>query len=328
MDFEKKEVNMSGLTEARLSELGITKFNLRSYLMVAAAKYITDFTKHPGGLPNIFGVVYSKATAGIKGSDWRKMKKSKQSVTLPNGRKLTLVFRSCPKNYRKEDGKKRLVIMSHGFNSVASFMLHYYAAYMEEGFDVVCFDQRGHCSAKDYDCSMGYWEAEDLVQIATLLREQYSPDAIIGVQGESMGSGTGAFASHRLDSITDFCLLDCGYSTMDNMAKWIEHLTFFFPKKVFHDLVDELSAVDGKRYSDIDGLGELQKTKADYPMLFIHGSIDFFVATHFSKEMAAAKPGNSELKIYPLAFHALSQTLYPKKYKELVRSWLKKNGIN
>ncbi len=330
MDYLEKEMSLTGMTQEQLEQIGLTSPSLKEVWMCFIAKYVTDTTKHPSGLPKIFGNLCGFFCGGFdQKKDWFDIKRKTRKVKLENGRKLHATYCTCPDKYKKDDGKTRLVIFSHGYNSVSTFMLHYYAAYMEQGFDCVYYDQRGHGEAKkDYACSMGYWEADDLVDIAAYYRKKFGRDAIIGVHGESMGSGTGAFALHRLDTITDFTVLDCGYSTMDEMAKWIEHLLFMFPKQPMHDLVDLLSAVDGKKYSDVDGLGEVAKTRQNYPVLFVHGSIDFFVATHFSKDMAAAKKGKSDLKIYPFAFHAMSQMIYPKQYKMMIKEWLQVNHVD
>lgn len=329
MDYLAKEQKVSGLTAEQLQAVGCTEPGFKELSMIRVAKYLTNMTKHPGGLPYAFGMLCSRFMGFYAKEDWKALKKSrtKKKVKLENGRSLKLTFVECPEKYRKEDGKERIIVLSHGFNSVSTYMLQYYSIYMKEGFSAVYFDQRGHGKAKKYECTMGYNEALDLIDIVKALRKKHGRNAIIGVQGESMGSGTLAQALDGIDETSDFAVLDCGYSGMDEMACWIEKLFFFYPKAALHDLVNELSSVGDVKYTDVKGLTHIKAARPNYPVFFAHGGGDFFVPTHFSKDMAKAKRGKAELHIYGHAFHAQSRFLHHKDYEKDIHDWMEKNYL-
>lgn len=331
MDYLKAETTISGVTAEQLQECGLVNPGKKELAEVVILKAITKWTQHPLNLPAPLGTAMAYITGNFSVDEYKEMKKSekKEKVKLDNGRILTLHYMECPKAYKKNDGKNRLIIMCHGFQSVRTFMLHYYASYKELGFDVLLYDQRGHWEGRKYPCTMGYYEAEDLVDIAKIMRERLGEDAVIGVHGESMGSGIGAFAMNRVSEYTDFTVLDCGYSTMDAMARHVESLFFFFDKEPMNKAADLMSASDGGApYSWVDGLGEIAKTPEEYPAYFVHGATDIFVSTHFSKDMYNAKRGERKLEIFPIASHAMSQMFFPGKYKRILQDWLRSYGLN
>lgn len=327
MDFDERVKNLSGWDDITLQELGLVDCDWRDLTMVAVSKFFTNMSHNPQTVPRGLGLAFGLLMGRMSPKDYLAGNRKRKKVKLAT-RDLHLSTLTCPKHYRKSDGKKRVIILSHGFQSVSTLMLHYYKIFMEEGFDCIWFDHRGHGEAKDYICTMGYHEAADLTEVCRVVREDYGKDAIIGVLGESFGSGTGAFAMKDMCQYLDFAVLDCGYSGMGEMAAWIEKLFFFLPKEKLYNVVDAMSEADGARYSDVKGLDSIAATPADFPIYFAHGGIDFFVATHFSKDMYAAKKGAKEIDIYPLAFHAMSQALYNQKYTENVRAFLKKYNVD
>lgn len=333
MDYLAREQKLSGMTYAQLQDLGLKEPGFKEWSMVVIAKWVTNMTKKPGGLPKWFGSGCAFFLGHYDIDDWRVVSKQKNKrkqrvrAKLDNGRTVNLQYITCPERYRKEDGKDRIILFSHGFNSVSTFMLQYYSVYMKEGYTAVLFEQRGHGKSRKYPCTMGYDEASDLVSIVKYLRKKHGKEALIGVQGESMGSGTLAQALDGIDETSDFAVLDCGYAGMDEMARWIEKLFPFYDQTVLHDLVDELSRAGSARYSDVNGLQHVAAVRPNYPVFFAHGGVDTFVPTRFSKEMAKAKRGKSELHIYKWAFHAMSRFLYGARYEQDVRDWMKKNYL-
>ncbi|MBQ1544683.1 MAG: alpha/beta fold hydrolase [Clostridia bacterium] len=332
MNFETLETRLTGMTGKELAALGAGEASFRECLAAAIGAFLTNMTKHPGGLPYTFGLLTLPVMGNTSWGDVKSARKKNKSIRFQGDRetrKVLLTYYYCPEQYRRNDGKKRVVLMSHGFNSVSTFMLRYWRNYMELGYDCVIFDQRGHKKAADYLCTMGGREAFDLEQIAKFLRQEYGADAIVGIQGESYGSATAYLALPDTSRYTDFTVCDCGYSNMDELARWIEKLLFFYPdKEVLARLIDKMSLAAGFKFSDVKPIRGVRDCPANYPLLMIHGGIDFFVPTHMTKDMYEAKEGKKQMKIYPLAFHALSQALYRKDYHDLVQGFLKDNGFD
>ena len=330
MKFTFAEKLISGLKAEQLEAIGLTEHDFKELTEVIACKAITNMTKNPAGLPADLMKMLLPVLGSTKLSDVKKEFVTEEKLSFDvcgETRNVTLKYYPCPERYKKNDGINRMILMVHGFQSCDTFMLRYAQNYFVHGFDVVIFDQRGHNEADKVTCTMGYLEAFDVVEIAKHLRNKLGENAIIGVQGESYGSATTCQAMDKLAEITQFSVVDCGYSDMDELARWIEKLFVPYEKESLAKLVDLLSDINGIKFSDIKPIEHVAATPADYPVMFIHGGIDFFVCTHFSKDMYEAKQGKKRIKIYRNCFHAMSQALHKKSYQKQVNKFLKENEI-
>lgn len=295
--------------------------------MEMISKAITSFTKHPMKMPQTlaFGVSFIMSRFTFTPEMYKSLDVKKTKFKTSDGKKLYLKYLSNP--VKNPDGKKRLMIFVHGFGNSCNYMLRYAGLYFDKGYDFILYDQRGHGKSSKYSHSMGYFESDDLVEIANSYRAKLGKDAIIGVHGESMGSATAYAALSRLAKSTDFAICDCGYSDMSELAAHIAKLFFMFDKKKVLEAVDKFSEVDGKRYSDLKPIDSVRATSSDYPVYMIHGGGDFFVPTHMTRDMYEVKQGKKKIDIYYKAFHACSQFLHPQEYTENVNAFLKEFGI-
>ncbi|MBO4278589.1 MAG: alpha/beta fold hydrolase, partial [Spirochaetales bacterium] len=112
------------------------------------------------------------------------------------------------------DGRRRVVILCHGWTSNHITMLTYGKLYQELGFDIVAYDHRYHGnSERNTYCTMGLLESRDLIGLASYVKQFFPEDAIWGVQGESMGSATAMQAAPEMKWLS-FIVEDCGFSSM------------------------------------------------------------------------------------------------------------------
>ena len=111
MDYLAKEQKASGLTAEQLQAVGCTEPGFKELSMIRVAKYLTNMTKHPGGLPYAFGMVCSRFMGFYAKEDWKALKKSrtKKKVKLENGRSLKLTFVECRRSTAKRTAKSGLL---------------------------------------------------------------------------------------------------------------------------------------------------------------------------------------------------------------------------
>lgn len=291
------------------------------------AKFITDFTKHPMKLIHPIVLLSGRALGDFKLSDYRKLKKKKFRFECSDGAKLWAEFIYCDKKRKNPDGKKRVLLMSHGFGNSAPYMLRYAGIYLEKGYDIVIFDHRGNGKSAKYTHSMGYFEGKDIVEISKYLRKKYGKNAIVGLHGESMGAASLYMSLPDVQNYTDFMVCDCGYSNMDELAAWIAKALFFLPTNKILEEVERQSLVNGICYSDVNSFEKVRNTDPDYPIYFIHGGGDFFVPTHMTKDLYEQKSGKKKLSIYGKAFHACSQFMHKSEYRQNIYDFLSENVI-
>lgn len=289
------------------------------------AKFITDFTKHPMKLYHPIALFSGFMMGDFKFSQYRKLKKKKFKFECSDGSKLWAEILYADK--KNPDGRKRIVLMSHGFGNSAPYMLRYAGIYLEKGYDIMIFDHRGNGTSSKYPHSMGYFESKDLVEIAKYLRKKYGKSAVVGLHGESMGSASLYMSLPDIQEYTDFMVCDCGYSNMPELAAWIAKALFFLPTKTILEYVEKHSEVNGIHYSDVNSLDKVKNTSPDYPIYFIHGGGDFFVPTHMTKDLYEQKSGKKKITIYGKAFHACSQFMHKEDYRQNIYDFLSENGI-
>lgn len=288
-------------------------------LRTRQAKKAVDQIIHPRWHSYDRGLEEAESHGGLLESDFLDMEESEEVFPLESGRYVLLRHLACPPQYERDDGKKRVILMCHGHNCNSYYGLKYARIYYELGYETIIYDQRGHGTAELYPCTMGWYESEDLECIANRLREDYGPDAIIGVHGESMGSATICMAMPKIAETLDFAVCDCGY---DNFMEVISHKAH---NKKLADLVNKYSEVDGIRFSDICPIERVAQTPEDFPVYFVHGEGDKLISPKASQRMFNAKPGKKDATFYPLAGHAHSMNLYPVHYRRNVRMFLAEN---
>lgn len=329
MNYEKVMTTITKKTMPELNALGIQGTTAKDCLLTAVGAGVPAFTRHGGTLPYWMGFLsgFAMARGDITPNEYKECEKTTDHITFADGRTRELTVLKCPAKFRKNDGKSRLIVFSHGFGNVKTYMIRYVKLYWEHGFDCVWYDHRGHGKALLEKNSMGWFEAIDLAAVAAFYRDKLGPEAMIGIHGESMGSATAYQALKETPATTDFTVCDCGYSDMGELAAWIEKLFFMFPSDVMKRLVNEMSDVDGIKYEDTRPIDQVAACPADYPIFFIHGGGDFYVPTHMTRDMYDVKQGRKKLKIYGNAFHACSQFLHMDEYKKDLTDFLTENGI-
>ena len=223
------------------------------------------------------------------------------------------------------DGRRRVVILSHGWTSNHITMLTYGKLYQELGFDIVAYDHRYHGnSERNTYCTMGLLESRDLIGLAKYVKQFFPEDAIWGVQGESMGSATAMQAAPEMKWLS-FIVEDCGFSNMRRqMAATLDtkHLPHF-PILNFGNLI--LKTRYHFSMNDIDAMKAVSQT--DTPMLFCQGGADTFVPARMIHEVYDAKKDKKEIHVFEGSEHAESIWDHTDEYRQVLGDFLKKYEI-
>ena len=223
------------------------------------------------------------------------------------------------------DGRRRVVILCHGWTGNHVTMLTYGKLYQELGFDVIGYDHRFHGnSERNTYCTMGLLESRDLIGLASYVRQFFPENAIWGVHGESMGSATAMQAAPEMPWLS-FIVEDCGFSSMrGQMAATLDS------KKLPHFPILNIGNLILKtRYhfsmDDINAMKALEKT--DTPMLFCQGGADTFVPARMIHEVYGAKKDKKEIHVFEGSEHAESIWDHTDEYRQVLKDFLKKYEI-
>ena len=117
-------------------------------------------------------------------------------------------------------GNENVVVMAHGL--MGNRLTNYPTAqiFLENGYNVISYDQRSSGANYAQRTTFGYWEKYDLIDCIRYARETY-PEAKIAVWGESLGGATALLAMAYEDVQQDVSalILDCPASDMAYMIE-------------------------------------------------------------------------------------------------------------
>lgn len=133
---------------------------------------------------------------------------------------LTSTFdgHQIPTHYLTCEASRGTVVMAHGLNGNRLTAYPVAKMFLENGYDVLTYDQRasGESTAEYMTC--GLWESYDLQDCVEYIRQQKG--GVIGVWGSSIGGATVGFylgSQHAQENLS-FAVLDCPVSDMSQIV--------------------------------------------------------------------------------------------------------------
>ena len=224
------------------------------------------------------------------------------------------------------DGRRRVVVLVHGFTYCLLGQIKYASMFHELGFDCVLYDHRNHGLSDKMPTTMGANEKEDLAFVCAWARTHYGEDAILGTLGESMGAAT-VMLHAGMDERLAFVVEDCGYSDLTKLLKSVVTTRFHLPAFPVLPIASLFSRLrGGVLFRDVCPADAL-KRNATTPMLFIHGDADELVPPARLQECFDAQPGVKELWLVPTAPHAGSYATDREGYRAHLRKFLTENKL-
>lgn len=248
-------------------------------------------------------------------------------VSRAAGVEIRGIYIDRPEGSSFPDGRRRVIVLVHGYTSTLCGMLKYVEDYRRLGFDAVLYDQPNHGESGRRPTTMGYVEKDVVREAIDLAKARYGDDAVIGTHGESMGAATVMLHAADDDRIS-FAVEDCGYSDLaDQLAFNMKHVYHLprFPLLAMASLWSKLRG--GVLFSRVKPAEALKTAPESLPILFAHGTRDGFVPSAMVFENYEAKRGSKELCCYTGADHALSKNLHREEYGKNIENFLRKYGI-
>lgn len=240
--------------------------------------------------------------------------KDELTIDSPNGYTIKGVF-------LKPHQTKNTVIVCHGVTENKISSLKYARMFEKLGFNTFVFDHRRHGESGGKTTSYGYYEKYDLQAVVSTVKSLVGEDAIIGIQGESMGAATTILYAGTVSDNADFYIADCSFSDFHQLLYYLMTNTTLLRTSIPIHLADMFLRVrDGYRFRNIapkDAIKNIEK-----PMLFIHSLPDTFIPADMTKELYEFKRGVKQLKLFETGTHANSYNENPEEYEQVVKSFL------
>ena len=212
----------------------------------------------------------------------------------------------------------RYVLLSHANTGNRFGVMKYAAMYLEQGFNVIVYDLRGHGLNEPTFCTFTVRERKDLQAMILDSRKRYPRASLFGIHGESLGAAVSVAVLEEKPPV-DFVVADCGFSEIIPVLK--SKAAAMHAPVFLIDLASVCAKVRfGYSFSRMRPIDSLRENTI--PILFIHGADDHVIPPEHSERMKKATKGYAEMHLVPGADHAMSVLTDPKAYREYVASFL------
>jgi len=207
--------------------------------------------------------------------------------------------------FQKIGEEEKTIILIHGYTATSESMAGFITPFLSRGWNVLLIDQRGHGKSEGQYASFGYHEKDDLDLWVNWVRDRSEKKhQVIGLLGISMGAGT-VLEYASINKHVNFIIADCPYSDLEELLKYqICEVRNIPAYPLLNTLNLMLKHKVGFTIKAVSPLKTIRDN--EIPIMFIHGSEDYFVPTQMSKDLYAVKKGKKKLLIVEGASHANS----------------------
>lgn len=267
--------------------------------------------------------VSAQAMEEFIAGDWRNwvQKQSFQDMTLTSFDDLKL------KGYFLEAKQptNKLVIFAHGYLGHGKQMGLFGQYYYEQlGYHIFMPDLRGHGESEGAYYGFGWHDRLDLIGWTDLLIDKLGEDTDIIYHGLSMGAATVLMASgETLPPQVKAMIADSPYSDVYQLFEYQMDRMFHLPAFPLLDLTSVITDIKAD-YTLKEASALKQVTKAQVPILYIHGENDTFVPTDMTRELAEHTSSPHIVWTVPHANHGEAFVLEKESYIQNIQTFLSK----
>lgn len=242
-----------------------------------------------------------------------------EELTLVSYDKLNL------KGYFLNNNSNKLAILVHGYHGRYYSVVSQARIFYENGYDVLCINNRCHDTSEGKSFSMGKKEARDVIDWINKMLER-NPNYQIALYGISMGAHIAmrAATDKKLSPNVKCVIEDCGYSHLRKQlhyimssrnyfaGKWIVNVAELYTKLIYH-------------FSYGHPI-EKRAKNLHIPILMFHGGKDNYVPTENLNKISKSIPENiyQEKYIFEKSGHTACVIDNKEEYKKMLTSFVNK----
>ena len=218
------------------------------------------------------------------------------------------------------DALNKVAIICHGHTANRISALKYGDLFYRRGYHLLIYDERSFGKSDGTFCTLGERESEDLSKIIRFTRDRFK-DCFLALHGESMGAAT-ALLVLRYEK-PDLVIADCPFS--DSVKLFNEYIVknLHIPPVLVIPVMAILARIQYRYH--IKETSPIESVKnTDVPICFMHGTDDRLIVCDHSKVMyAVCRNPLSQLNLFEHADHSMSIVTDPKRYEQLVDSFIR-----
>lgn len=192
-----------------------------------------------------------------------------------------------------KDNKTVILVHGLGGNRYSNYPVA--EMFLEQGYNVLTYDQRSSNENTAQYTTFGFWERYDLIDYIDYIRT-YAPEQVIGVWGTSFGGATAGLAlgyNNTANNI-DFLVLDCPVSSMKWMVEEeMRNMDIGIPASYMTwcgNVVNKLNL--GFAYSDAEVSEAV--SNINIPVLIINSEVDTVTPYFMGKDIYDSIQGENK----------------------------------
>lgn len=253
--------------------------------------------------------------------DFNKLDKEEVIIDSPHGYKLKGFF------IRASVDNNKTIIISHGVTVSLYSSIKYTLMFLNLGYDVLIYDHRYHGESGGEFISYGVYERYDLKAVVDYVKEMKGKDSLLGIHGESMGSGIALMYAGSIEDGANFYIIDCAYSDFQEEFRIrIKEDTKFHPF-IIVPLTNLFLYIRGRfTLKDICPIRYIKNIKS--PMLFITTKGDPYIPLSMTMDLYNAKSEPKSLFLAENGGHAQGFSSNQEEYKAVVEKFIKEVESN
>ncbi len=216
-------------------------------------------------------------------------------------------------------GHKKVIIIAHGFfNSKQAILLKQLGESLNDEYDIVLFDFRGHGKSK----GLFFWTAKEYLDLLSIVEFAAKIYEQIGLIGLSLGAATSIIAASKTSLINSIIAISAPVAWGRIDYRFWE---LNFKNDLFYNLFGEGRHGKGVRpgpfwYKKEKPLDIVKKTKI--PIFYIHGDSDWVIRYWHSEELYKNTTALKRLRIIKNGPHAEYLFLeHRDEMLRLIREW-------
>ncbi|MBI4601497.1 MAG: alpha/beta fold hydrolase [Planctomycetes bacterium] len=218
-------------------------------------------------------------------------------------------------------GATRTVIACHGVGANRADLEDILWLLHTAGFNVLCFDFRGHGESDGHTVTYGWLERRDVLGAwdYLLTRRDVDPERVYAL-GVSMGAAALLQALPELPGVRA-AVIDSCFTDLPAMARhqyrWLPGPAAAALARATELFGRVLTGVPAAEVSPLEALA-----RVSIPLLFLHGAEDRIIPPAMSEALHTACRGPKRLRIQPGAGHGGAAAASPHRWQREVREWL------
>lgn len=234
-------------------------------------------------------------------------------------------------DYITYDGNKDhdTVILVHGLGGDRRMMYPIAQMFLEQGYNVLAYDQRNSGDNTAEYNTFGYLESEDLQDCVDFIRRQVDRDKRVGILGQSMGGATAGFyaGKEHANENVNFMILD---GPFDDVYEMIESVMYDMNVGIPVPYMMLCGSVGTKLkfgffYEEMNVSKGIEDTQV--PIFVIASEADKTCPVYMGKRIYEAIPhSNKKIWVQQDIEHIMGYYVEPRQYTSKVMDFIEKYG--